>query len=135
MSNKNNQPKVNAETKEMNLESNVLDFNAKLNEMTMEQILAVNPNLQEELNEAIKSQVEESAKDSDHEEILAAKSEEIRVLEERIVELEAALESSEKTSKVMKDNGVIMDAKKLDPKKKYTTGKNGIGYVEVKAGK
>ena len=112
MSNKNNQPKVNAETKEMNLESNVLDFNAKLNEMTMEQILAVNPNLQEELNEAIKSQVEESAKDSDHEEILAAKSEEIRVLEERIVELEAALESSEKTSKVMKDNGVIMDAKK-----------------------
>lgn len=47
-------------------------------------------------------------------------------------ELVSKLEAEQKKVEVSATNSVIMDKKKLDPKKKYTTGPSGMGYVEVK---
>ena len=64
-----------------------------------------------------------------------SESEDVKALTEKIKELEDALEKSSKDVKVMKDNGIIMDKKKLDPKKSYVTGPSGVGYVEAKNSK
>lgn len=52
-------------------------------------------------------------------------------LSKRVKELEAKLEASKKTAELSRKSTVIMDAKKLDPKKKYVTGPSGKGYVEA----
>lgn len=47
-------------------------------------------------------------------------------------ELEKEIVSLKKNHQNLVDNGgVIMDAKKLDPKKQYTTGANGMGFKEI----
>lgn len=53
-------------------------------------------------------------------------------LEAEIDELKEKLEKSKASKVKFVDNNVITDIKKLDKNKKYVSGPNGIGYVEVK---
>ena len=111
--------------------------------MGMKEVLELHPELQVELDAALKAvhdkAVEEKDDESDLQDVIDemqkvvdSKSEAIASLEKKVSELEEGLEKSKKDLEVSEEHGIIMDQKKLDPKKKYVSGPNGKGFVEVK---
>lgn len=111
-----------------------------LKAMGMKEVLELHPKLKVEFEAAIKEAQKELSEEKDDlqsiidelHKVVAIKEESLKAFEEKVVELEDELEKSKKDLGVSEENGIIMDKKKLDPKKKYLSGPNGKGFVEVK---